>query len=290
MKNALMVKLGGTILFVTALAGCQTVPASNMPARFDSELATETDPPSHAVNSDNAWRPQGCIMFPRSEINTVAERQFRLALGKACQQHGIPLIEDGGPVPAGTTAFLQVLRIQQEMAASGPVQESGPYRWYACHVECSDRRNDWRPQPNTAKSLVTISRLLTFDSDIIPSRSNDSNDTLWMLANEIAAVAANGMYIRQIFLDVICQMDASDVTRRGSELFMLQRYEQASLYLGEICRRYPDYQPAFSYLGACALGAYDLARATLTQTIRLAPDTEEAHRAKQWLEMLSASP
>ena len=293
MKDTLFTELGAAALILAVLAGCQTVPADRNPPRAGLVQVIKTHPPSDpGGQDDNAWRPVACILFSRDQANSPTEQRFRQLLDEACERHGIPLIEDQGPVPAGTTAFLQILRVQHEQASPEPGQDSGPYAWYSCQVECSDRRRGPELPPGAAGNLVAVSRLLELDSDIVGRSPNDDTGVLRSLANQLAAFAADEMVVRQTLLEGIRHMGAPDVTRRSSELFSLQQYDQASLYLNEVCRRFPEYQPAFCYLGACqaALGAYEQARGTLNAAIRLAPNTEEATRAQQWLEMLPASP
>lgn len=293
MRTITRYRLHAVGLILLLAAGCQAT----------HPTAIIKSPAARATAQGHDWMPQACIVLHASPKDGKAIGDLQSHLKRAAQIARVKFLRDRSLIPPDTDVILDVVRADEPCTS---VSSAAVYSdaSVGCDVECRDSQDRllttlrFSGSAHSSESAVAVGASLllmipTLDVSSSVERSAMRSSALGAAMRDLAAqvvnFAADPSRIEQALLDGTHDMDAADITNRGAELFGRQQYSEAEFYLSEAARRFPTYQPAFCYLGACQaqLRQREEARQTLQIAIRLSPDTQEAVQAQQWLRSLN---
>lgn len=281
------------IMFMMA-TGCQT----SHPTSINKSSATISQ-----TGDSDSWNPECCIVFVEEPDEKKASREFRTHIAAAAKSAKIKLYTKINSTHQ-EDIIIQITNVGNPVTSvSNAMVYSDSH--VSCTYNCLDKEGNvleggtlfgnghasQTPVAITASLLIGLGTLdMSRPVEKNTMENSASRAAFKDLAANIVNLASNSARIRQMLLEATKKMDATEITNLAVALFIQEQYSKAEFYLNEAVRRFPEYQPAFCYLGACQtqLGRHDEAHKNLTTAIQLDPHTQEAQQAQEWVAMLDS--
>lgn len=292
MKAITSVLLYAACLMLFLSSGCETT----QPTRITKPSA------ANAKTLEHNWVPGVSIVLHSDQAEKSGRETLQGHIRRAARVARIKCLREGTPIPADIDVIVDVAGSDEPSVSISPgaVYSDAAAR---CKVDCFDSQGRFvatrsffssahisESDVAAGASLILLISTASMWSSVEESilRSNTRNIVMRDLAAQIVNFAADSAQIQRLLLNSTSDMDAADITNLGVDRFDRQKYSEAEFYLTEAVCRFPGYQPAYCYLGACLVhqGKREEGLILLRKAIHMDPYTEEALQAAKWVDAL----